>query len=116
MRYHNVNIRPIKYHSETATPLRDARSIDFVILSEKSKGVYGTNPTVQGVLIFKSGRRGKDLQPGDVILQIDQQEVSRPDDVVQMIETARKMGRPSVMLTIQHSDEREAIELSLQTE
>jgi len=97
---------------------KEVKNLGFTValLTERLRSAYGTNPTIEGVLIFKSGRRGKDLQPGDVILQIDQQEVSRPDEVAQMIETARKMGRLSVMLTIQRGDEKEAIELSLQTE
>jgi len=92
---------------------KEVKSLGFTValLTEKLRNAYGINATVDGVLVFKNWRGGKDLQPGDVILQIDQQEVSRPDEVAQMIETASKMGRPSVMLTIQRGDEIEALEL-----
>lgn len=97
---------------------KEVKSLGFTValLTEKLRNVYGINATVDGVLVFKNGRGWKDLQPGDVILQIDQQEVSRPDEAAQTIETARKMGRLSVMLTIQRGDEREAVELGLKTE
>ena len=35
-----VNIRPIKYYPGAASPLRDPKGIDFVILRENSEGVY----------------------------------------------------------------------------
>jgi serine protease Do len=45
----------------------------------------------------------KGLSTGDIILQVNSQAVSKPQDVVAAVNNAKNLGRPAVLLTIQSS-------------
>ena len=53
------------------------------------------------------------LRPGDVILRAGEREVSRPSDVAQAVEAARKANRPAVALQIQRGDMQSFVALPL---
>ncbi len=74
----------------TITPeLRERFSLD-----EKSKGVVITEVLPEGNAAKKS------LEPGDVIIEVDQESVAGPDDVVDMIERAKEEGARVVILLV----------------
>jgi serine protease Do len=55
----------------------------------------------------------KGLKPGDVIVEVQQEEVYTPSDVQDQVEKARKSNRRSVLMLIQTSDGLQWVPLSL---
>jgi len=55
----------------------------------------------------------KGLKPGDVIVEVQQEEVKTPTDVTDRVERFRKMGRKSVLMLVQTSDGLHWVPLSL---
>jgi serine protease Do len=62
----------------------------------------------KGVLITDVGQgtpaADRGLKPGDVIVEVQQEEVVTPGDVEERVEKVRKAGRASVLLLVQSSD------------
>jgi serine protease Do len=56
------------------------------------------------------------LRPGDVIMQAGEHKVSTPQDVAAAADEARKAGRPSVLLMIQHNGRRGFVALKVDKE
>ena len=67
-------------------------------LSDDQKGVLITDVT-QGT---PAGDKG--LKAGDVIVEVQQEEVARPADVQERVEKLRKAGRKSVLMLVQTGD------------
>jgi serine protease Do len=71
----------------------------------------------KGVLITQVGpgspAADRGLKPGDVIVEVQQEEVSSPADVQQRVESVRKAGRASVLFLVQSSDGLRWVPLSL---
>jgi serine protease Do len=67
-------------------------------LSQDQKGVVITDVT-QGTPAADRG-----LKAGDVIVEVQQEEVSTPADVKDRVEKVRKAGRSSVLMLVQSSD------------
>ncbi len=97
--------------------------IDSVGMSVKEitkslRDEFGIGPSVNGVLISnvqprsEAARKGLDL--GDVIVEINQQEVSDPQEVADIIKNAAGNGRPSVLLLINRDGEVRFLALKLQ--
>jgi serine protease Do len=53
------------------------------------------------------------LKPGDVIVEVQQGEVSTPADVQQKVDTVKKENRKSVLMLIQRQDGLQWVPLSL---
>ena len=56
------------------------------------------------------------LKPGDVIVEVQQQEVNTPADVVDRVDRVRKTDRKSVLMLIQGQDGPRWVPLSLTAE
>jgi len=70
----------------------------------KDKFQLDDNAAVVVVDVAKgSPAADKDLHPGDVILEVAQEEVKAASDVAHKIEDARKAGRKSVLLLVEHA-------------
>jgi len=78
----------------TVAELDDALREQFEI-DEDSKGVVVTEVAADGPAAEKG------VRPGDVIVEVSQQEVTSPADVAARIEEARDSGRRSVLLLIE---------------
>lgn len=82
----------------------DTVGLTLRALDEAARSQYGIDSSVEGVLIStvipasESGRKG--LQEGDVIVEINQQAVSEPQDVKAIIDKAEKNARKSVLLLV----------------
>ncbi len=76
-------------------------------LSADQKGVLITDVTPG------SAAADKGLKPGDVIVEVQQEEVASPADVTTRVEKFRKAGRRSVLMLIQTSDGLHWVPLSL---
>jgi serine protease Do len=83
----------------------DAR--DKYQLAQDQKGVLITN-VGQGTPASDRG-----LKPGDVIVEVQQEEVNSPTDVQQRVEAVRKSGRGSVLFLVQSSDGLRWVPLSI---
>ncbi len=76
-------------------------------LNANQKGVVITDVSPNGI----AADRG--LKPGDVVVEVQQGEVSTPADVQTRIEAVRKENRKSVLLLIQRQDGLQWVPLSL---
>lgn len=67
-----------------------------------------TDKVAKGVVIAdveaNSRASDKHLVPGDVILEVGQEEVGKPDDVVKRIEALKAQGRTRALLMVQNGD------------
>ena len=81
---------------------------------------FQIGPDQKGVLIADvaagSAAADRGLKPGDVIVEVQQQEVNTPADVVDRVERVRKTSRKSVLLLIQGQDGPRWVPLSLETD
>ena len=70
----------------------------------KSKYQLDDNAQVVVTGVAKDGpAANKDLKPGDVVVEVAQEEVKGPSDVTRKIEEARNAGRKSVLMLIDRS-------------
>lgn len=83
----------------------DAR--DKFQIAQDQKGVLITD-VAQGTPAADRG-----LKPGDVIVEVQQEDVATPGDVQDRIEKVRKSGRASVLLLVQSSDGLRWVPLSI---
>ncbi|MBL4805612.1 MAG: DegQ family serine endoprotease [Alphaproteobacteria bacterium] len=87
-------------------------------LTKSLRDEFGIGPSVNGVIISniqpRSEAARKGLSIGDVIVEINQQEVSDPQEVADIIKNAAGNGRPSVLLLINREGEVRFLALKLQ--
>ncbi len=73
-------------------------------ITPEARQKYQLGNNVSGVLVVSvaqdSAAADKGLSPGDVLTEVNQDEVKTPKDVVAKIEEARKAGKKSVLLMI----------------
>ena len=77
-------------------------------LSPKVRDKYHLGADQKGVVVTAVSPGGaaaaRGLKPGDVVLEVQQQEVSSPADVVARLDAVRREGRPSVLMLIQRGN------------
>lgn len=85
----------------------DILGLELAALTDELRKRYGLAPDTQGVLILKvdpaSYAAEKRLRRGDVILEVSQHEVFKPEDVVARVDEARDEGRKAVLLFVANS-------------
>ncbi len=78
--------------------------LSVVPLSEENRKEFRIPADVEGVLVRRvdnlSEAAKKGLMPGDVIVEVNQQQVSTPEEVRDFIQKAIKAGRTSVLLLV----------------
>lgn len=83
----------------------DPLGVSLAPLSPDLRDQYDIGVEVKGVVITSVRDQGnaasKGLKPGDVIVEVGQEQVSSPAQVASMIEQARKAGRKSVLLLVE---------------
>ncbi|MFH1158601.1 MAG: DegQ family serine endoprotease [Pseudomonadota bacterium] len=86
-------------------------------LTEQLRSLYKIPGTTNGVLISEvkkdSIAADKGLEAGDVIVEVDQQGVSTPEQVVEKIAAAEKAGRSSVLFFIARGEDMRFVALKL---
>jgi serine protease Do len=74
-------------------------------ITAEARQHYQLGDDVSGVLVTSvtpdSTAAEKQLTPGDVLLEVNQQEVRTPKDVVAKVDEARKANKKSVLLLVQ---------------
>ncbi len=78
------------------------------VISPEASKRFSLKDGQKGVLVIDvaQGTPGaeKGLKPGDVIVEVQQEEVSTPADVVDRVEKLRKAGRKSALMLVQTQD------------
>lgn len=86
-------------------------------LSGTARNELGLDPNDRGVLVRgvdpNSEAADRGISPGDVIRQVDQHAVGTPEEVRQLVESARKSKRSAVLMLVRHGDNNHFIPLPL---
>jgi serine protease Do len=104
-----TGVEAAKLDPNAAAP--DARETDIeglgltvTGLTEKLRGEFNLPQDLRGVLITgveaNSTAAEKGLRPGDVVVEVGQEEVSTPGQITAKVDEARKNGRKSVLLLV----------------
>jgi serine protease Do len=92
------------------TPKKDTETVSQLglglsAITAESRQRFQLGDDVSGVLVTSvvpdSTAAEKQLTPGDVLLEVNQQEVRSPKDVVAKVDEARKSNKKSVLLLVQ---------------
>ena len=82
----------------------DQLGLSLAPLDGDARERFSLDDEVEGVVIAGVDRgsdaEAKELSPGDVIVEVNQQKVSSPEDVAERVEKAREEGRQSVLMLI----------------
>ncbi|MBL8676620.1 MAG: DegQ family serine endoprotease [Alphaproteobacteria bacterium] len=99
----------VEIHGMTLQPLSDA-----------IRQRYDISKEIQGVLVVdvteKSSAAEKGIRPGDIIMEISQEEVNTPQQVVEHLKVAEKENRKSALLLINRDGESRYISIKLAPE
>lgn len=91
--------------SESSTTEVPSVGLKLSLLDEKARSEFGIDASTKGVLIRdvvpQSEAAKKNLMPGAVIIEINQQPVETPEKIIEVIEKAQKNARKSVLLLVQ---------------
>jgi serine protease Do len=83
---------------------QDLLGLSLAPLTDDLRKRYRIDGSVAGVIVVevdpKSSAAQKGIKPGDVIIEVTQEKVRRPQDVKARIEAVKKSGRPSVLLLL----------------
>jgi serine protease Do len=86
-------------------------------LSQDLRDKFQLNPDQKGVVITdvapNTAAADRGLRPGDVIMEVQQGEVSSPADIQKQVEAARKADRKFVLMLIQREGSTQYVPLSL---
>jgi serine protease Do len=104
--------------SDTTKPTEiSGLGLKLAPLSQELKDKYQLNGDQKGVVITDvapdSAAAAKGLKAGDVIVEVQQGEVSSPADVQKRVDSVRKENRKSVLMLIQRQDGLQWVPLSL---
>jgi len=95
--------------AEDARPMREDSDEDLLGLSiapltDDLRNKFGISGTIEGVIITDvapdSPAAKKKVKPGDVIVEVTQEEVRQPQDVVSRLKAVKKSGRRRVLLLL----------------
>lgn len=97
---------PIESDAEPApeTDREDLLGLSLAPLTDELRKRYHIEKSVTGVVVVevdpKSPAAQKGIKPGDVIVEVTQEKVRRPQDVKARLQAVKKSGRPSVLLLL----------------
>ncbi len=79
--------------------------MDVAVLSEDVREQFAMDENAKGVIVTAVSDMGsaaeKGIRPGDLIVEVSQEEVSEPAQITKRIEAARKTGRKSILLLVE---------------
>ncbi len=109
---------PAPVENLTPQPLKlSGLGLELSPMTPDARKKYSIGADQKGVLITgvtdgtPAAERG--LKAGDVVVEVQQEEVTTPADAQSKIETARKAGRPAVLLLVQGQDGMRYVPISL---
>lgn len=87
-------------------------------LTDDDRETFNIPKDVKGVLVTRTKQRGeaakKGIGVGDVVVEINQQRVKNPEDVLNIIEKAKKSKRSSVLLLVNRESDVRFVALKLE--
>src|SRR3546814_11935892 len=90
--------------SDLAKGRIDTLGLGLATLTPQLRGEFSIGDQVEGVVVTEVDPNGtageKGLRPGDVIVEVAQDEVRSPDEVDRGVKAAAEKGRKSVLLLI----------------
>lgn len=93
--------------SEPAPGERQLIGLKLAPLTDELRQKFGLAARVQGVVITEveplSPAAERNLQPGDVIIEVADQAVSSVEDIVGRIDSVRKTGRRQILLRVENA-------------
>jgi serine protease Do len=100
-----------------AAPTASIFGLTLETLTDRRRTELNLGSDVKGVVVTAvendSDAARKGVRPGDVIVEVGQQAVTRPEEVIQRVEAARNDGRNSVLFLLQTGGELRFVALSL---
>jgi serine protease Do len=94
--------------------------LKLAALSQELRDRFQLGADQKGVVVTDVDQGGaasdRGLKPGDVIVEVQQEEVATPADVIDRVEKARKANRRSVLFLVQNTDGLRWVPLSLATD
>ncbi|MBI3440572.1 MAG: DegQ family serine endoprotease [Proteobacteria bacterium] len=86
-------------------------------LTEQLRDTYKIAKTINGVLVAEVKPNGpaaeKGMTVGDVIIEVDQQEVTTPEQIINQVSAAEKAKKTSILFFVAHDDDVRFIALKL---
>jgi serine protease Do len=86
------------------TPVKKALGMEFSVLNEEVRTRFQIKEGVKGVVVSKvvpgSAAAEKGIQPGLVIDEINQKEVTQPSDIANAVADLKKAGKKSALLRV----------------
>jgi serine protease Do len=102
-----ASVDPDSKTPETRETDIDGLGLTVAGITDKLRGEYDLPPDASGVLITGVTADGtaaeKGLRPGDVIVEVGQEEVTSPGQIAAKVAEARENGRKSVLLLVNRS-------------
>jgi serine protease Do len=102
--------------AETPTEI-SGLGVKLAPITQEMKDKFSLGADQKGVVITevapKSSAAERGLKPGDVIVEVQQGEVTSPADVQKKVDSVRKESRKSVLMLIQRQDGLQWVPLSL---
>lgn len=98
--------KPITKHSSDSSEnhIKDL-GLSLAKVTDQNRKRYGLPKDLKGLVVIEVSKSGpasqKGIQPGDVIIRVNQQPASSIKEVKEQVEIARKKSRKSVLLLIQ---------------
>ena len=94
--------------TDTVKPVTDqVAGLTLSAITPELKGKFKLGDSVKGVLVTEvdpaSNAAEKRIQPGDVIVEVAQEQVTSPADVVAKYDKAKKDGRKTVLLLLSNA-------------
>ncbi len=84
--------------------VRKALGMEFTSLSPDARKKFGIEPAVKGVVVTSvaptSAAAEKALKPGDIIVEINQEAMNQPEDIVRKMRLVKEGGRKSALFLI----------------
>jgi serine protease Do len=82
----------------------DLLGLSIAPLTDDLRAQFGIDDTIEGVVITDvapdSPAARKNVKPGDVIVEVTQEEVHQPQDVLTRLRAVKKSGRERVLLLL----------------
>ena len=82
----------------------DSLGIALAPIGNAARQEFGLTDDVEGVVITQvdpnSDAAEKQIRPGNVIVEVNQEKVSSPEDIAKQVDAAKKEGRKSVLMLV----------------
>ena len=103
--------------SEVPTQSLAALGLTLATLSDELRETYSLDESVKGVVVTEvaqgSAAAEKDIRAGDVIVEVSQEEVASPAEVVDKVRAVQDSERRSVLLLVQSGEDLRFVALRL---